>query len=298
MAVGPNGLVYVSDSNNHCIRQVNSNGEVKTFAGGPESGLADGSGAAARFFKPQGLAFDAEGNMWVVDRGNMAIRKISPEGDVTTFAGPERDAKGHSALAMASGVALDADGNVYITSSLNNSVVKIDTKGVRTTLAGGGPSGFRDGKGADAQFYLPEGIAVDADGQLYVADKFNHRIRRVSPDGVVTTFAGTGEAGHRDGAASEAQFSSPSGVAFDKKGALYVADSANHRIRRITPDGKVSTAAGSDEWGDADGKGPKARFKMPAAVAVDSVGNLHVVDSEDHRLRDITVIKVTRRSRQ
>jgi DNA-binding beta-propeller fold protein YncE len=117
---------------------------------------------------------------------------------------------------MAAGVAIDIGGTLYVTSSLHNSVVKITPDGTLRAFVGGGPAGFRDGKGADAQFFMPEGIAVDAQGNLYVADKFNHRIRKVSPEGAVSTLAGTGEAGHHDGSGTQAQFSSPSGVALDK----------------------------------------------------------------------------------
>jgi len=181
---------------------------------------------------------------------------------------------------------VDSSGNVYVADSINHLIRKITPGGVVSTFAGTGTRGHADGTGSTAQFSFPFGVAVDSSGSIYVADFSNHHIREITPEGVVSTFAGS-TAGSGNGIGNTAQFNHPFGVAVDSRGNVYVADQVNHRIRRITPAGVVSTLAGSTE-GFADGTGTTAQFYYPTGVAVDSSGNVFVADNVNHRIRKIT----------
>ncbi len=288
VAVDAAGNVYVGDHSNHRIRKVSPTGVVTTLAGSGGAGNADGTGTAARFNLPVGLAVDAAGNVYVADHGYERIRKVSPTGVVTTLAGSTPGyADGTGAAAQFDnlfGVAVDAAGNVYVADHGNNRIRKVSPTGVVTTLAGS-TLGYADGTGAAAKFEGPHGVAVDAAGNVYVADRDNNRIRKVSPTGVVTTLAGSTQ-GYADGTGAAAQFSSPTGVAVDAAGNVYVADRKNDRIRKVSPTGVVTTLAGSTQ-GYADDTGASAKFANPTGVAVDSIGNIYVADRENHRIRKI-----------
>jgi len=232
---------------------------------------------------------DGAGNVFVADGGN--IRKITPAGAVTTFAG----------TAGSAGVAVDAGGNVYVAEV--TIIQKISPTGVVTTLAGNAaaPPGSVDGTGTDALFSSPNGVAVDGAGNVYVADTFI--IRKITPAGVVTTLAGsTSSAGNVDGTGAAASFLLPNGVAVDGAGNVYVADSGDNTIRKITPAGVVTTLAGSvvttpadtgpmgpvGQAGSADGTGTSASFNNPMGVAVDGAGNIFVADTFNNTIRKIT----------
>jgi sugar lactone lactonase YvrE len=175
--------------------------------------------------------------------------------------------------------ATSADDFVYVVNAEKNAVA---------TVAGNGTLGFADGNIADARFYPPTGVAVDATGNIYVADSENHRIRKITPGGTVSTMAGSGTAGSAEGVGTAAQFKSPRAVAVDATGNVYVADGLNHKIRKITPAGEVSTLAGSGAYGFADGDGANAKFYFPKGIALDASGNLYVADDINHRIRKIT----------
>ncbi|MCE7992289.1 MAG: T9SS type A sorting domain-containing protein [Roseivirga sp.] len=251
--------------------------EVSTLAGSA-SGLADGTGTGASFFLPFGLAIDINGNIYVADSFNNRIRKITADGVVSTIG-----TSGSFTTPMA--VTVDADGNVYAVGA-GNKVQKITPDGTVSTVAGGN-NGFQDGTGTDAQFNVPNGITVDQSGNLFVADQLNHSIRMITPVGVVTTIAGSINAGFADGTGSAASFNSPSGIAVDASGNLYVADQLNHSIRKITATGVVSTIAGSGTSGFADGTGTSALFAGPFGIAMDRSGNLYVGDENNNRVRKI-----------
>ena len=269
---------------------------VSTLAGSGTAGYntVPATGADAYFYSPRGVAVDSSGNVYVADFGNHRIRKIdTTTREVTTFAGSTegyKDAIGTEAqFDFPSGVAVDSSGILYVADYGNHRIRKIiiSTREV-TTLAGSGIAGFANGAGTEAQFYYPSGVAVDSSGILYVADRSNYRIRKITSAGEVTTLAGSTE-GHHDATGEAAQFNYPSGVAVDSSGNLYVADYSNHRIRKIIISTRVvSTFAGSDALGYHDATGTAAEFRFPYGVAVDSSGNLYVADHSDHRIRKIT----------
>ncbi len=294
------GNIYVGDVGNSTIRKVTPTGVVTTLAGlAGSAGSTDGTGNAARFGgswrwpTPKGVAVDNVGNVYVADKN--AIRKITPSGAVTTLAGLTGTGGttdgtgigarfGSTSLGWDSpaGVAVDSEGSVYVTD--NGTVRKITSAGVVTTLAGlAGAQGINDGTGTAARFgFQVAGVAVDSSGNLYVADQGNSAIRKVTPTGVVTTLAGlAGSPGSADGTATAARFNFPQGVAVDRAGNVYVADTENFTIRKVTPAGLVTTLAGlAGGIGTTDGTGTNALFGAdyggPTGVAVDSVGNVFV----------------------
>ena len=288
VAVDSAGNVYVADSGNFTIRKITPSGVVSTLAGLAGSiGSADGTGNAARFFYPEGVAVDNAGNVYVADLNNHTIRKITPSGVVSTLAGlagvvGSDDGTGSAArFYYPQGPAVDSAGNVYVADSNNHTIRKITPSGVVSTLAGlAGSGGSVDGTGSAARFNYPSGVAADGAGNVYVADTGNDTIRKITPSGVVSTFAGLADSsGSVDGTGSAARFNYPSGVAADGAGNVYVADTYNDTIRKITPSGVVSTLAGlAGFFGSDDGTGSAARFNFPNGVAVDSAGHVYVAD--------------------
>ncbi|MBC2840403.1 IPT/TIG domain-containing protein [Robiginitalea sp. SC105] len=282
VAIDKNGNVYVADAGNHRIRKITSNGLVSTLAGSA-FGFADGQGVVAQFNAPNGLALDVDGNVYVADRYNHSIRKITPGGEVSTLAGSTEgyaDGQGEDAqFNEPYAVALDVDGTVYVADAGNNRIRKITPNGLVSTLAGSSP-GFADGQGEDARFNGPYGIALDALGNAYVADFINNRIRRITPDGVVSTLAGNSR-GFTDGQGADARFDGPYGVALDMAENLYIADFGNQNIRKITPEGTVSTLILSST-GSADGQWEGTMFSGPSDVALDKYGTVYVADMAGH----------------
>ncbi|MHB8520044.1 MAG: NHL repeat-containing protein [Limisphaerales bacterium] len=300
VAVDGAGNAYVADTYNNTIRKVTAAGVVTTLAGlANSSGSVDGTGSVARFWVPSGVALDSVGNLYVADTYNNTIRKVTPLGTnwvVTTLAGLAGgfgfsvDGTGSAARFNGpSGVVVDGTGNVYVADTYNNTIRKVAPAGVVTTLAGrAGYGGSADGTGSAARFYGPSGVAVDSAGNLYVADTYpNSTIRKVTPTGVVTTLAGVaGYGGSADGTGSAARFNSPSSVAVDSAGNVFVADSGNETIRKVTPAGVVTTVAGLAGFsGSTDGTGSAARFYGPSGVAVDSVGNVYVAEYVNNTIR-------------
>jgi serine/threonine-protein kinase len=294
IAVDTAGNVYVADTAGHRIRKITPDGTVSTVAGTGVPGFADGPGTTARFSSPYGLAVDAAGNVYVADWGNARVRKISPAGMVSTPAGTvpgfADGLPGTDRFQSPCGVAVDRAGNLYVADLGNYRIRKVTPAGAVSTLAGTGEKGYQDGPGAVARFHSPCGLAVDAGGTLYVADIGNAVIRTVAPDGTVSTLAGSSEPGLVDGPGRLARFAAPWGVAVDATGTVYVADYDGHTIRRVTPDGVVVTVAGTGAPGFADGAGDRALFHGPAAVAVDAAGRLFVADLVNHRVRVVTPV--------
>ena len=183
------------------------------------------------------------------------------------------------------GITVDSNGTVYAADFANNRIRKISPSGAVSTLAGSGNTAYADGEGGEASFYYPNGVAVDSEGNVYVAELVNNRIRKISPSGTVSTLAGSGNAAYADGEGVEASFYYPTGVAVDNGGTVFVADKYNHRIRMISASGHVTTFAGSGNAGYSDGEGLEASFSYPSGVSVDSHGTVYIADSQNNRIR-------------
>ena len=297
VAVDSSGNVYVADQLNHTIRKITPQGVVTTFAGtATVAGSIDGTGTGARFNNPYGIAVDAAGNVYVADTYNCTIRKITSAGVSSTLAGTAgiiggKDGTGPAAqFNFPTGVAVDGSGNVYVSDILNYTIRKVTPAGVVTTLAGDVLlAGFSDGTGAAAEFNYPYDIAVDANGNLYVADFYNFTVRKITPPNVVTTLAGSPGQGYADGTGAAAQFYYPTGMAMDASGNLYVVDNSNSTIRKVTPSGAVTTVAGTPgRIGYADGTGAAAQFDYPFGIAMDKSGNMYVSDELGETIRKVT----------
>jgi sugar lactone lactonase YvrE len=271
---------------------------IRTFAGSTTPGSTNGPCPTARFTHPFGLTTDLSGNIYVADTENSIIRKITPGGNVSTLAGlagnfGSTDATGAGARFYGpQALAANSAGQLFVADSANSTIRKITAGGSVSTFAGAaGVSNSFDGTGSNAQFYHPEGIAADLGGNVYVADTWNHTIRKITPAGAVTTLAGlAGNFGAADGTNSKARFNRPTGLAVDSGTNLFVADSLNHTIRKITPSGAVSTVAGlAGVWGSSDGTNNGARFYLPEAIGIAANGDLYVTDSGDQTLRKVSL---------
>jgi sugar lactone lactonase YvrE len=268
-----------------------------TFAGtaGPP-GSADGTGSAAGFYFPSGIAVTTAGNLFVADQQNQTIRKVTKKGVVTTLAGTAAvtgTANGTGSAARfyyPFGIAVTTAGNLFVADTYNHTIRKITSTGIVTTFAGSaGNSGSIDGTGSAARFNFPFGIAVSTAGNLFVADTQNNTIRKVTSAGVVTTLAGSGVTGNVDGTGSAARFWGPEGVYADTAGNVFVADTRNQTIRKVTSAGVVTTLAGtSGVTGGADGTGSAAIFYNPTGIALDKAGNVFVVDQDNDAIRKVT----------
>ncbi|MFF4012722.1 RICIN domain-containing protein [Streptomyces sp. NPDC001717] len=303
VAMDGTGTLYIADGENHRVRKVTTDGRISTVAGTGTAGFDgdDGPASTAPLNSPYAVAVDSAGALYIADHGNHRIRKITADGKISTVAGngtagfagdggPANAAQLHNPCA----VAVDGAGALHIADSGNHRVRKITADGKISTVAGTGSAGFSGdgGPASSAQLNSPYGLVTDSTGALYIADSGNHRVRKITADGKISTVAGTGSAGFSgdDGPASSAQLNSPYGLVTDSTGALYIADSGNHRVRKITADGKISTVAGNGTGAfDGDG-GPasSAQLNHPLGLAVDCVDTLYIADHGNHRIRKIT----------
>ena len=291
------GNLYFADTGNNKVRKIDTNGVITTVAGNGLAGLSGdgGPGASAELNAPTDVAVDTSGNLYIADRGNRRIRMVAPNGTISTFAGNGANGfggDGGSALSAQfsnlSGLAFDGTGRLYLTDS--NRVRRITTSSTGTlieTIAGGGPGFSGDGgPAAAALFNTPTGLTVDSAGNVYIADSANHRIRKITAAGAISTVAGTSHFGGDGGPATFAVLGSPSSVAVGSAG-VYIADPDNNRVRLLAPDGTISTVAGHRHariLGDG-GAATAAQLANPQGVALDAIGTLYISDTGNNRIR-------------
>jgi len=312
VALDAAGNLYIADNNNERIRKVDTKGMITTVAGNGNKGFSGDGGpaASASLDTPYGVALGAAANLYIADRTNSRIRKVDSRGIITTVAG--NGSKGYSAdggpaantsLNLPLDMTSDAFVNLYIADYNNNRIRKMDAQGIITTVAGNGNASYSGDGGAanDATLNKPAGVAFDSFGNLYIADCYNHRIRKVDTHGIITTVAGNGASGYSGdgGAATIASLGYVHRVAFDGSGNLYIADSSNYRIRMVGTTGVITTVAGNgygSTGGDIIGGGAysgdggpatSASLNYPFAVAFDAAGNLYIADSSNHRIREV-----------
>ena len=303
------GNLYISELGGR-LRKVSFNGQISTIAGNGQFQFSGDGGPATRaaFSLPTSVATDKDGNVYVVDAGNSRIRKITPAGAITTFAGngtPGALGDGGPATAAEMApiaVAADTTGNIYFVDPLENNVRKVSSAGIVTLVAGSGEQGRSgdNGPAVAAALNFPTGVAVDAAGNIYIADSSNNRVRMVSTAGIITTVAGSGKMGSSgdNGPATAAAFDNPTGLAVDRAGNIYIADSGNNRIRKVSPKGVVTTVAGNGTSGFAGDGGPATSAELSTCclqtavfgggVAVDSTGTLYIADSGNYRIRAVS----------
>lgn len=301
MAFDAAGNFYVTDDSHDVIRMVTPAGVITNIAGSGTRGNSDGTGSAAGFNIPSGLAVDAASNIYVADAGNNMIRKITPAGVVTTVAGNgtvgSADGKGSAAtFSFPQGIAVDNNGNIYIADTGNDLIRKITPNGTVTTIAGKLLLGKSNGAGTAATFNIPQGLAVDASGNLYVADAENNLIREISPAGVVSTFAGSGYATSFDGTGTGASFDFPNTIAIDQTGNLYVTEAFSNSISKISPNGLVHrlSVSGEASFGTNNGNNPTANLtytnvssgvSLPNGIAVSNANIVYVADYGDNLIK-------------
>jgi poly(3-hydroxybutyrate) depolymerase/sugar lactone lactonase YvrE len=306
VALDSAGNFFVADTRNQRIRRIDRDGIITTVAGSAGHGY-DGfkrtdRALQARFFDPEGIVLDGSGNLYIADTFDHLVRKVTPDGLITTVAGTEADdyskirfsgdgGPGSKArLAFPTGVAVDSLGSLFIADSENHRVRRVGPDGIIQTVAGTGVAGSAGDGGAAAQAQLntPWGLALDSQGNLFISDSGNHRVRKLTPDGTITTVAGTGSRGFNGdgGAAIEAQLNQPLGVAVDSQGTLFVVDSLNHRVRRVGLDGVISTVFGGEAESDI-GSGSAPRY-YPSSVAIDRAGNLLIADPFNQRIWQVS----------
>ncbi|MFD8695475.1 NHL repeat-containing protein [Kitasatospora purpeofusca] len=294
------GDLYIADYQNHRVRKVSTGGTITTVAGNGVKGYGgDGGPATAASLKdPAGVAVDRIGNLYIADRSNQRVRKVGPDGTITTVAGSgthgfsgDGGPATRARLNFPHSIAVDGAGNLFIADDYNHRLRKVGPDGTITTVAGDGTEGYGGdgGPATRAGLNFPHGIAIDAAGTLYIADRYNYRVRKVTPDGTITTVAGTGTRGFDGdgGPAVRAALNLPQSVALDRAGNLYLADYGNKRVRRVTPDGRITTVAGDGTEGSRGDSGPatSAQLNQPLGIAVDAHGDVHLADYGNHRIR-------------
>ena len=309
VAIDAAGDVFAADTGNNLVVKISSTGILTVVAGNGIRGFSGDGGPAtsASLNQPSSVAVDTAGNLYIVDKDNQRIRKVTPGGTITTVAGNgdfgftgDGGPATSASLNFPRGVAVDADGNLYIADTYSNRIRKVTPGGTITTVAGSGSAdpgagGFSGdgGPATSASLNFPTSAALDALGNLYIADLGNHRVRKVTPGGTITTVAGSGPPGAFSGdggSATSASLNLPSGVAVDAAGNLFIADLINERVRKVDAIGIITTVAGNGSFGFSGdgGQATDAELARPADVAVDAAGDLYIADTDNQRVRKVT----------
>jgi sugar lactone lactonase YvrE len=280
VTLAPDGSFIIADTYNHRIRRLGVDGTVTTIAGSGRYGYLDSLAGEAQFARPEGVAVDSIGNIYVSDTYNHAIRKIDTTGLVSTFVGGTRgflDSIGiHAKFNYPYHITMGPDHHIYVADASNHRIRKVSLTGEVTTIAGNGMASSLDGQDTSASFNFPYSLVFDLAGNLIVSDNNGNKIRKISPINEVTTIAGNKNFALKDGIGIEASFNYPAGLSVDRSGNIYVADTYNNVIRKILPDGTVSTFAGSGRYNNKDGKRDQAEFANPVGLVIDSLGNLYM----------------------
>ena len=281
LCVADNGTIFVAENYNRRIRMISPSGFVTTIAGNGNIGSLNGAAVNATFFAPYDVSLASDGTLYIADSGNQLIRKLSPNGIVSTTTG------GNS-FSTSRSIAVAPNGTIYVSEVNNNRIRTLSPSGSVSTVAGGVASTATDGQGSAARFNYPRGMSIAPNGTIYLADSSNHQIRSISPNGQVRTVAGSTSFGSSDGQGTAARFYSPYDVAVSPNGTIYVAEYSGHRIRAISPFGYVTTVAGTGTNGFADGPGATAQFSYPGGIVVSPNGTLFVVEVTGNRIRTIS----------
>ena len=311
--------LFIADTVNNRVRKVDATGKITTIAGTGSPlcvgtydpvkcyGGDGGAATSALLYRPTGLVFDSAGNLYISEVGNQVVRKVDLAGKITTVAGnttscssPSLACGDGSAATSAQlnnpvGMALDSSGSLYIADQSDNRIRKVDTSGKITTVAGDGNYGYTGdgGQATGTGLYYPTGVAFDSVGNLFIADNYDHRIRKVTPAGIISTVVGDGVSGYTgdNGAAATAELSYPFGVAFDIGGALYISDRGNYVFRKVDTGGTITTLAGNGSFGFSGDGGPatSAQFLQADTMVVDGKGLIYITDTFNHRIRTVDV---------
>ncbi len=300
LTVDAAGQIYISDTGNHRVRKVGLDGIITTVAGTGEGGNAGDGGLAtnAKIYSPYGLAVDAAGDVFFTDWMFNRIRKVTPDGKIATIAGKDGVNFGgdggpavNASLHAPNALALDGAGNLYIADSANNRIREITTDGKIKTVAGNGTAAYAGdgGPATSAEIYTPWGVALDANGNLFIADTYNQRIRKVATDGTITTVAGGGSHSEDGVAATTAFIDYPAGVGVSAAGELAIGSMNSKLVRKVSAAGIIATVAGNGSTGRAGDGGPaiNAQFAYPTGVAVDAAGNYYIVDQKNQQVRKV-----------
>ena len=304
LVVDREGNLFIADTYNHRIRKVTPQGVINTVAGlGTPGYSGDGGRATSAQIDSVGLAMDLDGNLFIGEPNNHRVRKVTPQGIISTVAGngtPGGEGDGGRAtsaqLSGPRGIAVDSAGNLFIAESYGNRVRKVTPGGIISTIAGDGNRGFGGdgGPAVSAQLNNPYDVAVDSAGNLYIADSGNQRVRKVTPAGVISTVAGNGLKADSDdsGLATSARLSGPTGVVVDTAGNLFIAENDGHRVRKVAPAGMISTVAGDGtaDFGGDGGPATSAQLNGPWDVTVDTAGSLYIGERYNHRVRKVTAV--------